>query len=100
MDPEGEKGTALRTLCIRPAGEYGKRDTQFTQGILQTLHRQRGTSIQFGDNTNLFDWVHAGNAAFTHVLVAKALLLGMTDPQAPKVDGKAFFTTDDPPWPF
>ena len=99
-DPEGENGTVLRTLCIRPAGGYGERDIQFTQGILRTLQRRRGTTIQLGDNTNLFDWVYAGNTTYAHVLAAKALLLGMTDAQASKVDGEAFFITDDHPWPF
>ena len=45
----------------------------------------------------------ATNAASAHLLAAKALLRGIEDPEAHKVDGEAFFITDDKPvlfWDF
>ncbi len=87
----------LRTLCLRPAGMYGERDTQLIAGTLENLRKNR-THIQLGDNTNLFDTIYVGNAASAHILAAKALLGNGNASE--KVDGEAFFITDDAPIPF
>ena len=87
----------LRTLCIRPPGIYGERDGQLIPGSLAVL-RDKKTHIQLGDNTNLYDSIYVGNAASAHIAAAKALL--MHDGHDQKVDGEAFFVTDDAPIPF
>ena len=71
-------------------------------GLLGTL-RDKRQHIQLGTNTKLFDFLSAENAASAHILAAKAILRRMEDPKAPKVDGEAFFITDDKPvlfWDF
>ncbi len=87
----------LRTLCLRPPVIYGERDGQLIPGSLAVL-RDKKTHLQLGDNTNLYDSIYVGNAAMAHVMAAKALL--MTDASGLKVDGEAFFITDDAPIPF
>lgn len=86
----------LRTLCLRPNGIYGERDTQLIPGSMAVLHDKK-THIQLGDNKNLYDAVYVGNAASAHVAAAKALL---RTEAAMKVDGEAYFITDDAPMPF
>lgn len=87
----------LRTICLRPPAIYGERDGQLIPGVLAIL-RDKKTHIQLGDNTNLYDGIYVGNAASAHVMAAKALL--MNDVSGLKVDGEAFFITDDAPIPF
>ncbi|MCJ1434437.1 hypothetical protein MMC27_003805 [Xylographa pallens] len=90
---------SLRTLVLRPTAMYGERDQVLIAGLLASF-RAGETRYQLGDNSNLFDWLYVGNAAQAHVLAAKALSAGASDPNAPKVDGEAFFITDDSPLPF
>jgi len=87
----------LRTLCLRLPALYGERDTQVLPGSLAIVRDNR-TRIQLGDNKNLFDAIYVGNAASAHVSAAKALL--GTGEVSKKVDGEAFFITDDAPIPF
>lgn len=87
----------LRTLCLRPAGIYGERDTQAIPGSLEILQKKR-THLQLGDNKNLFDTIYVGNAASAHILAARALL--GTGEATEKLGGEAFFITDDAPIPF
>lgn len=51
-----------------------------------------------GDNTNLYDSIYVDDAALAHLMAAKALLRDKTS--GPKVEGEAFFITDDNPMPF
>ena len=92
----------FRTACLRLTVIYGERDSQMIPQTLQILRdgRQR---FQIGTNTSLYDGVSVENAVSAHLLAAKALLRGIKDPKAPKVDGEAFFITDDNPqlfWDF
>ncbi len=87
----------LLTLCLRPPVIYGERDGQLIPGVLAVL-RDKKTNIQLGDNTNLYDSIYVGNAASAHITAAKALLTN--DTPRLKVDGEAFFVTDDAPIPF
>lgn len=87
----------LRTLCLRPPVIYGERDGQLIPGALAVLYDKK-TNVQLGDNTNLFDAIYVGNAASAHILAARALL--MNNASGLKVDGEAFFVTDDAPIPF
>lgn len=82
----------LRMLCLRPPVIYGERDTQLIPGALAVL-REKKTHFQLGDNTNLYDGIYVDNATSAHLMAAKALLRDKASD--PKVDGEAFFITDD-----
>ena len=66
------------------------------------------TKFQLGENTNLFDFTEATNVAHAHHLAAAALLTtadreeqGQVPPlDHEKVDGEAFFITNDSPMYF
>ena len=92
----------LRTISIRLVGVYGEGDNHFLPGVLKLLW-QGQQRYQFGDNRNLYDPVSATNAAAAHILAARALLAGISNPAAPKVEGEAFFISDGAPeffWTF
>ena len=89
----------LRTVSLRIAGIYGDRDNQMIPGTLKVL-RDKRQHVQIGDNSTLFDFYSATNAATAHILAARALLAGMEDPAVPKVDGEVFFITDGKSMPF
>ena len=96
LDANNQK--KLRTICLRIATVYGERDGQMIPNSLRVLREGRHR-YQIGDNTSLFDFVSATNAAQSHVLAVQALLLD-ADPAKPKVDGEAFYITDGEPIPF
>lgn len=96
----------MLTCSLRPAGIFGEGDTQMLHGLLQ-VYRQGQWKFQIGDNNNLFDCTYVGNVADAHILAAEALLLTGAMKTAPldseKVDGEAFFITNDEPtyfWDF
>ncbi|KAF4585367.1 C-3 sterol dehydrogenase/C-4 decarboxylase family protein [Ophiocordyceps camponoti-floridani] len=96
----------LLTTSLRPAGIFGEGDVQLLAGLLRVL-RNGKTNIQLGDNTNIFDFTYVGNVAHAHLLAARALLVTASSSMAPldheKVDGEAFFVTNDAPcyfWDF
>ena len=71
------------------------------------VYRSGKTGFQLGDNDNLFDFTYVDNVAHAHLLGARALLataeLGTTPLDHEKVDGEAFFITNDSPvyfWDF
>ncbi|KAL8798789.1 MAG: hypothetical protein Q9182_006383 [Xanthomendoza sp. 2 TL-2023] len=86
----------LRTTCLRLPGIYGERDTQLIPISLAVFWDGK-SHIQLGDNKNLYDAVYVGNAAWAHILAAKALL---KDEALSRVAGEAFFITDDAAIPF
>ena len=101
-NPTASDGKNLRTLCIRPPAIYGEKDTLVIPETLNQLWNKQ-TRFQLGANTNRFDWIYVENVASAHILGAKALLAAATEPKTPKVDGEAFFVTDDAPllfWDF
>ncbi len=95
------------TCAIRPAGIFGEGDVQFIPQALRTL-RHRQDRFQLGDNCNLFDTTYVGNVAWGHILAAGALLqshamLPTVPLDSERVDGEAFFLTNDSPvyfWDF
>ncbi|KAI9758224.1 MAG: erg26, C-3 sterol dehydrogenase [Lichina confinis] len=95
---EANDATGLRTASLRPGGIFGEGEYQVIPPILAALKRGQ-TNVQMGSSTTRFDMVDVENVADAHVLAAKALLAD-TDPEAgaPKVDGEAFFITNDDPW--
>lgn len=96
----------LLTCAIRPAGILGEGDGQLTPGLLK-IYFENKHGFQVGDNNNLFDFTHVDNVAHAHLLAASALLATSQKATAPldheKVDGEAFFITNDSPiyfWDF
>lgn len=92
------------TCAIRPSGIFGVGDLVVLPGILDAYFRGQ-TKAQIGDNRNLFDFTANTNIAYAHYLAATALArcnetLPLDDA---RVDGEAFFITNDEPrcfWDF
>ncbi|RHZ47894.1 hypothetical protein CDV55_101023 [Aspergillus turcosus] len=94
------------TCAIRPSGIFGVGDQVVLPGILDAYFRGQ-TKVQIGDNRNLFDFTENTNVAYGHYLAAAALVGCQNDLPLPgdeaKVDGEAFFITNDKPrcfWDF
>jgi sterol-4alpha-carboxylate 3-dehydrogenase (decarboxylating) len=99
----------MLTAAIRPAGIIGEGDVQLIPQMLKAYERGQ-TGFQLGSNDNMFDFTYVQNAAHGHILAAKALLEAYANLKAGKpinekvkVDGEAFFITNDSPiyfWDF
>ncbi|RAH75436.1 C-3 sterol dehydrogenase/C-4 decarboxylase family protein [Aspergillus aculeatinus CBS 121060] len=104
------------TCAIRPSGIFGVGDLVVLPGILDAYFRGQ-TRWQIGDNQNRFDFTENTNVAHAHYLAAAALLAQLSkSPDSPdedrdddddddttKVDGEAFFISNDEPrcfWDF
>lgn len=96
--PESHPG--FLTCALRPSGIFGVGDSWVLPGIIEAYKRGQ-TKVQLGDNKNLFDFTENTNVAHAHHLAAAALLSSnATLPATEKVDGEAFFITNDEPVPF
>lgn len=89
------------TCAIRPSGIFGFGDLVVLPGILDAYFRGQ-TKVQIGDNRNLFDFTENTNVAYAHYLAAAALVKSQESLPADdvRVDGEAFFVTNDEPLPF
>jgi sterol-4alpha-carboxylate 3-dehydrogenase (decarboxylating) len=92
------------TCAIRPSGIFGFGDLVVLPGILDAYYRGQ-TKVQIGDNRNLFDFTENTNVAYAHYLAAVALVKSQKSlpEENAKVDGEAFFITNDEPqcfWDF
>lgn len=92
------------TAAIRPSGMFGEGDNVLIpQGVAAYYRGQ--TKFQVGPNTNLFDFTEIRNVAHAHHLAAAALLTTLDREEAgqmapldhERVDGEAFFITNDSP---
>lgn len=92
------------TTAIRPSAMFGEGDVQLIPPGLSAYYKGQ-TKIQIGNNENLFDFTEITNVAHAHHLAAAALLAtsdrdskGLAAPlDHEKVDGEAFFITNDAP---
>ena len=92
------------TAAIRPSGMFGEGDVQLIPPLLSAYYRGQ-TKVQLGNNENLFDFTEITNVAHAHHLALAALLAthdratsGLAQPlDHEKVDGEAFFITNDTP---
>jgi sterol-4alpha-carboxylate 3-dehydrogenase (decarboxylating) len=92
------------TCAIRPSAMFGTGDVQLIPPGLSAYYKGQ-TKIQIGDNENLFDFTEITNVAHAHHLATAALLAtyeresqGLAIPlDNEKVDGEAFFITNDAP---
>jgi len=96
----------LLTASIRPSGIIGEGDKMIIYHLVN-IYRQGRHRFQMGENNNLFDFTYVDNVAHGHLLAARALLAthkAKTPPlDSEKVDGEAFFITNDSPvyfWDF
>jgi len=103
IDLQGGKG--LLTATLRISVVYGERDYHFIPGMLKTASDGQN-KIQLGNNLNMVEPTHVGNAVKAHLLAGQALLDSASragssslKPSA-KLDGEAFFITDDSSLPF
>lgn len=92
------------TAAIRPSAMFGEGDVQLMPPGLSAYYRGQ-TRVQIGPNENLFDFTEITNVAHAHHLCLAALLAtrarldsGLAAPlDNEKVDGEAFFITNDSP---
>jgi sterol-4alpha-carboxylate 3-dehydrogenase (decarboxylating) len=96
----------LSTAVIGIAGLYGENDDNCIGTLLNTVKKDQH-KVQTGDNKRHFEFVYIENACMAHVLAAKALLVGeatdsqnMEQSKKGKVDGEAFFVSDDVSMPY
>ncbi|SMQ45137.1 unnamed protein product [Zymoseptoria tritici ST99CH_3D7] len=96
------------TTAIRPSGIFGCGDSYVLPGII-AAYRAGRTNFQLGDNENLFDFTENTNVAHAHHLAAAALIKACrpenlvgeeAEDEETRVDGEAFFITNDQPLPF
>ncbi|PYI24017.1 hypothetical protein BO99DRAFT_398584 [Aspergillus violaceofuscus CBS 115571] len=103
------------TCAILPSGIFGVGDLVVLPGILDAYFRGQ-TQWQIGDNQNRFDFPESTNVAHAHYLAAAARVAQLEkchdspddeddegDDDKTKVDGEAFFITNDEPrcfWDF
>lgn len=93
----------LLTTRLRGSLLFGEGDVTATPQMIANARTGR-TRFQIGDGTNVFDFTYIGNTAYAHILAAEALLResdGRADKDGPlKVNGEAFFITNDDHWRF
>jgi sterol-4alpha-carboxylate 3-dehydrogenase (decarboxylating) len=94
------------TCALRPSGIFGPGDVQLLPPMIK-VYQNGQTGFQLGANENLFDFTYVGNVAHAHLLAARALIYTSTLSTSPldheRVDGEAFFITNDSPvyfWDF
>lgn len=105
-----ESNPRFLTCAIRPSSIFGEGDLLLLPNVLAAYY-QGNTRFQLGNNTNLFDFTENTNVAHAHHLAAAALLTTLEREEQgkmrpfdhEKVDGEAFFITNDSPvyfWDF
>jgi sterol-4alpha-carboxylate 3-dehydrogenase (decarboxylating) len=94
LEANGKNG--IRTCTVRPTALYGEGDVQSMPVVIKILE-DGNTNVWMGYNDIYMDVVYVGHVARLEILAAKGLLAGITDPNAPKIDGEAFNITDDEP---
>ncbi|KAL9047987.1 MAG: hypothetical protein Q9162_007897, partial [Coniocarpon cinnabarinum] len=96
--------SSLVTCVLRPSGIFGPGDDMTIPNMVQSA-KDGKYKVQIGDGKNRFDWTYVENVARAHVLAVDHLLAAHDKPAASipegeRVDGEAFFITNDEPWPF
>ncbi|KAF1950449.1 NAD(P)-binding protein [Byssothecium circinans] len=89
----------LLTLTLRIGGLYGERDLKTIWEMLKCGNTP-ATRFQIGPDKTTHEWVYTTNVAQAHILAAEALLDGKHMTEDTKVDGEAYFITDDSPMRF
>lgn len=82
----------LRAVALRPHLIWGPGDPHLVPGILRAAQTKRLALI--GDGQKLVDTVYIDNAADAHILAMNKLAASDH-----KINGQAFFVTNQDPWP-
>ncbi len=97
------KNGDMLTVSLRPSGLFGEGDPTTVRPMVDSAASGK-YKYQVGDGSNLFDWTYVENAAHAHILAACALLKAhrSSSPTSAgeRVDGEAFFITNDEATPF
>lgn len=90
----------IYTTAIRPAVIFGERDGVLIPTVVERA-KEGKFKIQIGNGLNIFDFTYAGNVAHSLLLAAEHLLHKTSSvSDSEKVDGEAFFVTNDQRYPF
>nr|POF22395.1 sterol-4-alpha-carboxylate 3-dehydrogenase, decarboxylating [Quercus suber] len=94
----------FQTCALRPSGIFGVGDLTVLPGMLTAYYHGR-TKVQLGSNDNLFEFTENTNVAHAHYLAVAALARQQKSrpDEDTRVDGEAFFITNDEPvyfWDF
>lgn len=93
----------MLTVTVRPAGIFGEGDAQMIPQMMKAYETGKA-KFQLGSNDNFFDFTYVGNVAYAHVLAAEKLIEAFFASAPPlsseRIDGEAFFVTNDEPYPF
>lgn len=89
----------MLTVSLRPSAMFGEGDVQMLPGVLK-VYESGKTHLQLGNNQKYFDFTYVGNSAHAHILAAQKLLSSHSKPPPndARVDGEAFFITNDEPF--
>ena len=91
---------AMLTTAIRPTSMFGEDDVGWLPNLLN-VYESGKTNIQLGDNSAKIDYLYVGNCADAHLLAAEKLYQMHADtPESERVDGEAFFVTNNEPYRF
>ena len=91
---------AILTTAIRPTSMFGEDDAGWLPNLLNVCETGK-TNIQLGNNSAKIDLLYVGNSADAHILAAETLYRMHADtPYSERVDGEAFFVTNDEPYRF
>lgn len=92
----------MLTASFRPALLYGEGDNVTTTNLTRQAVTGK-TRFVIGDGKPIFDTCYVENCAFAQVLAAQTLIKASSAPPLPekkRVEGEAFFVTDDQHVPF
>ncbi|KAF1953856.1 NAD(P)-binding protein [Byssothecium circinans] len=95
-------GGTMLTVAIRPASMYGEGDTTQTPNLVKSAKAGRA-NMQIGSGNNKFDNTYVKNLTHAQILAAEVLLEASGVDPLPddmRVEGEAFFVTDDNPYTF
>ena len=91
---------AMLTTAIRPTSMFGEDDVGWLPNLLD-VYKTGKTNIQLGNNSAKIDLLYVGNSADAHILAAETLYEMHADtPYSDRVDGEAFFVTNEEPYRF
>ncbi|EGG22763.1 3beta-hydroxysteroid dehydrogenase [Cavenderia fasciculata] len=88
-----DPNSKLAVCAIRPAGIFGPRDVQGWPQFLIAA-KEGKNKFMFGTGKNLCDWTYIDNVVHGHLLAADKMVPGS------KINGQAYFITNDEPIPF
>lgn len=101
LEHNRQNGQNMLTTTLRVTSIFGEDDWQIIGGLISRAKTGQ-LNTQIGNGKNLNDWTYVGNVTAAHILAAKRLLRASHKPDPPeqRVEGEAFFITNDDPRPF